>query len=406
MGDQDVFDQAVAAFGTWTRTKPLDPLVTTTGSFGRTVKGPNRNPTYRYFFRGDLYLDARKRDDGTYEVLGGTALRALDDRQRKAEEKAAAPPKTITVGGRSYTWDADREEYAESPGVVQPAPKMPGAVEPKIHVINGRPYTLETVPNYPGDLQGRTRFVPVPGVPEQAGSASVDRVTVGGRIYERDASGNYVLKLDTREPRDAQAEALAIRKAERELMDKRMLAIQGHAELVHQVHGMWERGEIDPRTAASYITASRAATEAALQGTTPYAIAQDKRQAELERQKMGRDILDQRLASGTSLASSLLSSATNLAGKAIFRPGQTSLGVDPLASLMPTLDQLQGGGDVTPYARGLLMGAGAPQGPTGPVIGTTASGVPVYDPGVSGLSGGLPPAGSTLHLPPGLPAGL
>jgi len=72
---------------------------------------------------------------------------------------------------------------------------------------------------------------------------------------------------------------------------------------------------------------------------------------------------DQRLASGAGLASSLLSSATSLAGHAMLRPGQTGLGVDPLAQLLPLLAQLQGGADVTPFARGMLMGGQAGAAP-------------------------------------------
>ena len=98
--------------------------------------------------------------------------------------------------------------------------------------------------------------------------------------------------------------------------------------------------------------------------------------AEEGRRRAGTDILQQRMSSGASLASSLLQAA----GGARLEPGET-LDLD----LFGTLDRLQGGADVTPYAKGLLMGAGGGEIPPGVVQ------PPTTGPGVSGMRGGLPP---------------
>jgi hypothetical protein len=404
VGDQDIFDQVVAAKGPHVDVTHLGPKTAkkkTTDRYGEETEedAPVQNPVYRYWFKDKTYLDARKAEDGSYEVIRGTALTSLAREQKAGEKAVAAPPKTITVGGRSYTWNADTDTFEPSPGVTQPTEK-PSATEKPV-MVGGKPYRW--VPNYPGDTQGHLEEIP--GTDETA-KEKPEEFTLGRSRFRVGPDGVPVKIAE--EPRDTPQRAprypeeeeqaglnlirtrQQIAGGERDLLPLQQRIIQGHQETVKYVQGMLERGEIEPAEADAYVTASLQAAQSALRGTTPYDEAQAKRKAELERQQTGKDILDQRLSSGTSLASSLLSSATNLAGKAIFRPGQTSLGVDPLASLMPTLDQLQGGPEVTPYAKGLLLGAG-PQGPTGPVIGTTPSGVPVYDPGVSGMRGGLPP---------------
>jgi hypothetical protein len=408
VGDEDIFDQVVKAKGKWVGVEQVGARTTkkkTKDRYGEETEEdvPVQNPTYRYVFKDGTHLDARKTEDGSYEVTGGTALTSLAREQtaeQKAQQKAAAaPPKTITVGGRSYTWNADTDTFEPSPGVTQPTEKPSAAEKPVM--VGGRPYRW--VPNYPGDTQGHLEEIP--GTDETA-KEKPEEFTLGRARFRVGPDGVPVKIAEVpretpeRAPRYPEEEEQAglnlirtrqqIAAGERDLMPLRQRILQGHQETVKYVQGMLERGEIEPAEADAYVTASLQAAQSALRGTTPYDEAQAKRKAELDRQQMGKDILNQRLSSGTSLASSLLSSATNLAGKAIFRPGQTSLGVDPLASLMPTLDQLQGGPEVTPYAKGLLLGAG-PQGPTGPVIGTTPSGVPVYDPGTSGMRGGLPP---------------
>jgi hypothetical protein len=412
--EDDVFTRVVNAKGKWVGVKPVGTTTTKRkkyDEFGEEEGAedvPVQSPTYRYTFEDGTYVDARKGEGDAYEVVGGTALTSLA-REQKAEEKAAgAPPKVV----QGQVWDAEQGRFVPAPGLPQTAARTAAAAGE----VNAGGKRYRWVPNYPGDAQGRYEEVPGIGAPDEERGAKPGRVFTVGRSIYREAEDGTVTKVGE-EPRDATQRAprypeeeeqarLNIQKTQRELMDKRRLAIQGHQETVRHVQGMLERGEIDPQAADAYVEASRLATEAALRGSTPFEEAQEKRVAEQERKKIGRDILDQRLSSGVSLASSLLSSATGLAGKAVFRPGQTTLDYDPLEDLMSLLNELQGGEDVTPYAKGLLMGAaqgtpggGGPQGPTGPVIGTTASGVPVYDPGVSGMRGGLQPAGAS-------PAGL
>lgn len=158
-----------------------------------------------------------------------------------------------------------------------------------------------------------------------------------------------------------------IAKGRQDLLPKQQQILQAHQDTIQYLRGMYERGEIDMGQMNAYVTLSKQAMDSALQGTTPFEEMNTRRTAEQARQKMGVDLLNQRLSSGTSLASSLLSSATSLAGHAMLQPGQTSLGVDPLAQLMPLLAQLQGGQDVTGLARGMLQGGQTAPAPAGPL---------------------------------------
>lgn len=384
VGEQDVFSRVVAAKGKYVGVKAVDPEVKTTDRYGDTATGPNPNPVYRYTFSDGTYLEARKTGYGedTYEVTGGTALTSL------ARDEKAAGKETDPVKAEAARVNLEKAKL-ELEQAKRKAEAVASPQEQRLAEIEVQKAELAL-------KQAQLNFEQ-----DQAKDGGVPTSLVGHTVYRKNPDGSLTAiqtlpTEDTRRPDQVEADALALEKARQDLIPEQVRAFQGHMEMIKHVRGMWERGEIEPSEAEAYITASYAAAKAAIQGTTPYKIAQDKLADERARQQTGKDILNQRLASGTSLANSLLSNATSLAGKAIFRPGQSSLNFNPLADLMPTLDTLQGGADVTPFARNLLMGAGSgpSTGPTGPVVGTTASGVSVYDPhapGVSGMRGGLPP---------------
>lgn len=158
----------------------------------------------------------------------------------------------------------------------------------------------------------------------------------------------------------AQAEATLTRtqqeieQGRKDLLPKQQQIFQAHQDTVKYIQGMWERGEIEPGQAEAYIKMSLEAAEASLRGSTPFSEMKEKREAETARQRMGIDLLNQRVSSGAGMASSLMSSV--MGSNIMRRPGQASLDADPLAGLLPLLAQLQGGEDVMPFARGLLMG--------------------------------------------------
>ncbi len=268
-------------------------------------------------------------------------------------------------------------------------PKVPGM--PDITIIGGRPYTVERVTSQDahGGMRSQVVLTPVPGA--EGTDKDPARVTSGRRIIERQPDGTwqsvYEAPLtDDRRPDQVAKDELDLEKARQDLLPKQQRIFRDLQESIKVIQGMLERGEIEQDEAEGYVSAFKAAAQAELRGSTPFDEMKEKRQA-----------ADAKRSAGTSLANSLLSSATTMAQSSIFRPGQTSLNYDPLESLMPILNQLGGetGGQPDPMAAGLVQGAGGPP-PVGTVIATVPDGAsPV---GVSGMRGGLPPG----PLPAGL----
>jgi hypothetical protein len=272
-----------------------------------------------------------------------------------------------------------------------PDPKEPTPAKKQVVTVNGKRYL------YDPDTDTTTPS----SLPSDEVKPKRTTHTVGKRVYTLDEDGNVVSTADLRTATDVQAEGLAlegaqlgnekdrlqIEKDRKALMPQAQQLIAGHLETIKFVRGMLERGEIDQAKADAYVAASKAQAEAALQGTTPWAIKKAEDDAQKARQRMGVDLLNQRISSESSLGSSIVSSALGLAAKAMLRPGQTDLGVDPLAIAAGYSDRINRGAQADPVIAALLGGAQAGPAP-GPALPPSAPafGAPVPVP-ISGATG-------------------
>jgi hypothetical protein len=353
---QRIFDQVMAAKGEPISIVAQDPTIKQTrvdryDEPQGTEEVPNPSPVYRYTFADKTYLDVKSegrvpgQSEGTQTVLSSsTALASLAKAEAAGEKAAATGPKVTSVGGKPFVWDEATQSFTPAPGLPVEVPPKPTSTR-QLVTRGGKSYIYDPETG---------AFTPAQGLPDEP--AKTTSHTVGGRAFVVDEAGNVVSSVDLRTPQAIAKEDVDLQKTRRDLLPAQQQILQGHLETVEYIRGMLERGEIDQPQADAYVAASKAASQAALRGTTPFDEMKEERTARENRQKMGVDLLNQRLSSGQGLASSLLSSATSLAGHAMLRPGQTSLGVDPLANLFPIVEQLQGGPEVTPFARGLLMG--------------------------------------------------
>lgn len=158
-------------------------------------------------------------------------------------------------------------------------------------------------------------------------------------------------------PYDVEKARLDVEKAKRALVPDQLRIVQNAKATIDQLQGMLERDEIEPGEASAWMDSIRASADAALQGTTPFELARTEDDARRTRQRMGVDLVTQRVQSGGALASSLMSSAASLASQAMFRPGQTSLHVDPLAAAFAFLEQTNQSAQADPVTAALLQGA-------------------------------------------------
>lgn len=178
----------------------------------------------------------------------------------------------------------------------------------------------------------------------------------------------------TRFPEEAALDALQVEEAQLDIQKKRRdllgpatVALQNHLSLIDSVEKMVASGQLKPEQANQYVASSEQNYQAALLGTTVAAEQERVREDKRARQKLGSDLLQQRLASGSNLAAALTSSAF---GSDVMMPkGQKSLGYSPLAVAMETTNAMGGGPEVSDFARRLLMESGMPgQMPQTPMV--------------------------------------
>ncbi len=349
--------------------RAINPTIKATkhDAFGNPIAGesedvPNPTPKYRYLFHDGTYLDVTSPPtaaDGTLQgarqVIGGTAITS-----------AAKGEAGTVVGGNSAS-----EQFIvvhKPDGTVTQTPN-PNYVAPK----PGAPRTVSTPATEPYIVQempdGTTRQTTNPNYTAPSRTSTHQ---VGNHLYTLDASGNVVNHVEVpkdvpyRSPAQTAKDDVDLATARQALLPKQQQILQAHTDTVKYIQGMLERGEIEPSQADAYVQLSKQAAEAGLRGSTPFDEMDARRKADQAQQDMGIKLINQRVSSGASLASSLMSSA--MGPNVMLRPGQTSLGIDPLAGLLPIIERLQGGPQVNQMAQGMLAGA-APGGAAPPPPG-------------------------------------
>jgi hypothetical protein len=236
-----------------------------------------------------------------------------------------------------------------------------------------------STPGYFDPTTGETRDNPY--YQPQAASSSVDQWQdpQTGAIYNLDAQGNkgemlsspiagwipgYGVQAPSRaaplSAEDQRLKQLQIQKAEQGLMSPYALAQQQTQEAITAIQQQLARGEITVEEANRLMALTRANLEAAMQGTSPYQMEQDRLAAERserqQRQSIASNIIDRSVSSGTSMANSLLSGASGIYG-GILSSSKPPTNFDPLAMAKAYTDELGGGPEMSQMAQAILRGA-------------------------------------------------
>lgn len=324
-------------------------------------KLPNPNPTYRYVWDDNTHVDVKAESDGhggpaTYTVIGGTALAALS----KAAQKDKEPPKVQMIDGKPYVWDEASSGFKPAPGLPAGGTTAKPSSTKQLVTRNGKSYV------YDSDTGA---FTPATGLPDEV--VKPDKPTVhvaGNRVVTVGPDGQLTTTVIDPEAQalatqqaqqNLQQGALNIQKSQQALLPEALLAIKNHAALIVDLH----KQVADPTSALygkpeladQYIAASKAYTDAALQGATPFQLQKQREDNERMSRQQGVDLINQRLSSGSALASNLTNAAAGLAQHSLFAPGQTSFGVDPLAIAKAYTTDMGGGPEVSDFAKRLLM---------------------------------------------------
>lgn len=384
----------VNAKGAWTSVYPVNPEVdnpdadrNNPDTYDPTApkKMPNPSPTYRYVWDDGTHVDIKSEGGtptrpATFTVVGGTALATLAKQDAKDKE----PPKVTTIGGKPFVWD-------EPSGSFKPAPGLPSTTEAKpatnkqVVQRNGKAYiydpetgsftpatglpdeaqkpaTVNTSPSEQYVVQqmpdGTLKQVPNPNyVPPKPNKPDVH--IAGNRVVIVGPDGQLTTQVI-----DPEAQALAtqqaqlgIQQSQQNLLPKTLLAIQNHAALVKDLTNRVATGAMTPEEADNYISQSKAYTQAALQGASPFDLQKQRDENERQARQDGISLINQRLSSGSALAANLTNAAAGLAQHSLFAPGQTSFGVDPLAIARAYTTEMGGGPQVSDFAQQLLRGS-------------------------------------------------
>ena len=235
------------------------------------ISKPNPNPTYRYTFGDGTYMEAvmvhapSTRADEWGEVIGvsvsksGTALTTL-------REQAKAPTTRQGPDGREYQWDAETNQWILAPGI--------------------------------------------PGVAADP-NADLNRELLQARINaaNRGPLGRQLT------PAELTKQELDVAKAQRELANPYILAMQQRDEAIATIKQQLNNKDIDFATADRLMALTNSNVEAALQGTSPWAIEQARQKRRGERATLASSLLQNQQNTASSLTTGLLSGLSGVYGK-------------------------------------------------------------------------------------------
>ena len=166
------------------------------------------------------------------------------------------------------------------------------------------------------------------------------------------ASGISTAQPRTAFPWEEKKGWLDVEKAQRDLMNPYLLQQQQIGEVITSIQGQLARGEIDMPTANGLMALARQNTAAALRGTTPFQIDQ-------QRQTLARQVTSDNMSANTKMAANLLSGLGGIYGKILGNTNPPAL--DPLAMAQGFVNQTGPGPQINDLAKSLLMGALQPQ---------------------------------------------
>jgi len=325
-------------------------------------------------------------------MLDEATERAWLEQQSSPSGSRLGTTKVVRDDGSTWLYDLDNKQFLIE---VEPAPtpKVEGYVtrpmpneELQATVDTRLPVTgTKTIGN---TLYGRVgeeaTYSPLQTFGSEAGAARKYR-EFGGNLYEETAnglrlvmekpapSGGAAPQRAPRWPEEVELAQLQIEEKRRALEDPYTQALRQTNQMIDTVQSQIASGQLSLDQGSEMMALARANLRAAMQGATPYQLAEQQRMREQQRQNLAQDMLNQQMASGTSMASSLLSAATQGYGR-IYSSTNPPLDFDPMAMARNFIYEMGGGSpQQTALASGILRGAfeggqpaAAPQAQAGP----------------------------------------
>lgn len=262
-------------------------------------------------------------------------------------------------------------------------------VQREIAAVDSKLDVLRRARQSVGRLSREPGYVPGGGAAPRTEFPSEREEREARAALARAQTGAIPSEIASREAQVGYTGALR-RKTEQEMLGKQQLAFQQYFDAIQALQDMMAKGTIKPAEADAYMSLFKQNFESSMRGTTPFDEEKLKTETTTQRGQIGRDVLNQRLQSGTSMANTLIGLLGSTAGKLAPLPGGQPLNFNPFAMAKSFTADIGGGPQVSSIAQQLLQGL-IPQG----------SGV------LQGPQGGMAPSpaapGGTEGLPPDTP---
>lgn len=278
------------------------------------------------------------------DPVTGTAKPVSGAEPKSDVEAAEANQLHVGADGNLYAFNRKTGELAPVPGAPQrpPTPVNTQANEKYIVYPDG---STKPNPNWTGNR---------PGVHSIGGRIVTTNPETGG------ITGNVPVDPEQDALDNAYKQA-QIAKMQNDLVPGLEQVLRNRDAAIKGIKARFVSGELNADQATAYYKYVNDYTAAAYRGTTPMQIEQERNRQENERRRDGMQHLNQRISSGSSLASNLTSTYLQAAAAAHLGPGQ-SHGIDPLTLARAFVDDV-GGGDMSDFARELVMGGRGGQAP-------------------------------------------
>lgn len=191
----------------------------------------------------------------------------------------------------------------------------------------------------------------------------------GGNLY-RETPNGLVLEMEKppsagaaapqrapRWPEEVELARLQVEQAKRSLEDPYTQALRQTNTMIDTIQEQLASGQLSLDEGERLMALARANLQAALQGTTPYQLDEQRRTAERQKQVMAQSYLNNQMQAGTSMAGNLLSGAMTAYGRVLKSSNPPPM-FNPLEMARQYVYQLGGGDDeMTQLARAILQGA-------------------------------------------------
>jgi hypothetical protein len=146
-------------------------------------------------------------------------------------------------------------------------------------------------------------------------------------------------------------------KIRQEMQGAQALALQQHYNVIGALQKQLAEGQTTPAEADKLMQLSKANLEAAMKGTTPFQMDQEKSKRENESRSQANTYIKNQLDTGSQMATGLVGGLGTIYGKILGGQADVPYNFNPMQIAQDYTQQLSGGSELSTLALNILKGA-------------------------------------------------